>query len=326
MRRAASIFDRVVVAIAANPNKAPMFSLEQRVDMARRVLADVHNVEVRGYVGLTVDFARQNGLSVIVRGLRAVSDFEFEFQLANMSRHLSPEIESVFMTPQEQYTFISSTLVREIAVLGGNVSEFVHPLVEVELKRHRKLEGRQARKPARGVAPRRGSLFAALWLAALDRRLRRLLTRTRRRPLPAHSHPMMPRPRAAARSAGRRRTRARSRAPIRSRAKRGRKCSRAAAMRSMPPSRCPPRSPWSSPRARASAAADSIFCIGQSDGLETMVDAREKAPGAASRDMYLDAQGNPDRARIDRPAPRPRPFPASPRPSSISRATTASCP
>jgi pantetheine-phosphate adenylyltransferase len=102
------------------------------------VLADVHNVEVRGYVGLTVDFARQNGLSVIVRGLRAVSDFEFEFQLANMSRHLSPEIESVFMTPQEQYTFISSTLVREIAVLGGNVSEFVHPLVEIELKRHRK--------------------------------------------------------------------------------------------------------------------------------------------------------------------------------------------
>ena len=116
VRRAASIFDRLVVAIAANPNKAPMFSLEQRVDMARRVLADVHNVEVKGYVGLTVDFARQNGLAVIVRGLRAVSDFEFEFQLANMSRHLSPEIESVFMTPQEQYTFISSTLVREIAV------------------------------------------------------------------------------------------------------------------------------------------------------------------------------------------------------------------
>ena len=139
VRRAASIFDRLVVAIAANPSKAPMFSLEQRVDMARRVLADVHNVEVKGYVGLTVDFARQNGLAVIVRGLRAVSDFEFEFQLANMSRHLTPEIESVFMTPQEQYTFISSTLVREIAVLGGNVSEFVHPIVEVELKRHRKL-------------------------------------------------------------------------------------------------------------------------------------------------------------------------------------------
>ena len=90
VRRAASIFERVVVAIAANPNKAPMFSLEQRVEMARRVLADVPNVEVMGYGGLTVDFAKANGLSVIVRGLRAVSDFEFEFQLANMSRHLSP--------------------------------------------------------------------------------------------------------------------------------------------------------------------------------------------------------------------------------------------
>jgi pantetheine-phosphate adenylyltransferase len=137
VRRAASIFERVVVAIAANPNKAPMFSLDQRVDMARRVLIDVPRVEVMGYGGLTVDFAKQNGLSVIVRGLRAISDFEFEFQLANMSRHLSPEIESVFMTPQEQYTFISSTLVREIAVMGGNVSEFVHPLVEAELKKHR---------------------------------------------------------------------------------------------------------------------------------------------------------------------------------------------
>ena len=139
VRRAASIFDRVVVAIAANPNKAPMFTLEQRVDMSRRVLADVQNVEVRGFAGLTTDFALENGLSVIVRGLRAVSDFEFEFQLANMNRHLTSEVESVFMTPQEQYTFISSTLVREIAVLGGNVSEFVHPLVEIELKRHRKL-------------------------------------------------------------------------------------------------------------------------------------------------------------------------------------------
>jgi len=139
VRRAASIFDRVMVAIASNPNKAPMFTLEQRVDMARRVLADVPNVEVIGYSGLTVDCAREHGLTVVIRGLRAVSDFEFEFQLANMTRHLSPDIESVFMTPQEQYTFISSTLVREIAVLGGNVSEFVHPLVEVELKRKRRV-------------------------------------------------------------------------------------------------------------------------------------------------------------------------------------------
>src|ERR1700719_681841 len=138
VRRAASIFDRLVVAIAANPNKAPMFTLEQRVDMARRVLADVPNVEVMGYVGLTVDFARQNGLSVIVRGLRAVSDFEFEFQLANMSRHLAREIETVFLTPKEQFTFISSTLVREIAVLGGDVHEFVDPIVVAELKKHRR--------------------------------------------------------------------------------------------------------------------------------------------------------------------------------------------
>ncbi len=138
VRRAACIFDRVVVAIAANPNKAPMFTLEERVDMARRVLADVENVDVMGYGGLTVDFARQHGLPVILRGLRAISDFEFEFQLANMSRHLSPDIESVFMTPQEQYTFISSTLVREIGVLGGNISEFVHPIVEAELKRRRR--------------------------------------------------------------------------------------------------------------------------------------------------------------------------------------------
>jgi pantetheine-phosphate adenylyltransferase len=137
--RAASIFDRVVVAIAANPNKAPMFALETRIDMARRVLHDLPNVEVVGYSDLTIEFARKNNLSVIMRGLRAVSDFEFEFQLANMNRHLNPEIETVFMTPKEQFTFISSTLVREIAVLGGNVGEFVDPIVEVELKKqHRK--------------------------------------------------------------------------------------------------------------------------------------------------------------------------------------------
>lgn len=138
VRRAASIFEHLIVAIAANPNKAPMFSLEKRVDLARRVLDDLPNVEVMGYDGLTVDFARQQNHPIIVRGLRAVSDFEFEFQLANMNRHLTPEIETVFMTPQEQFTFISSTLVREIAVLGGNVKEFVHPLVAEELHRQRR--------------------------------------------------------------------------------------------------------------------------------------------------------------------------------------------
>ncbi len=99
------------------------------------MLADLPNVEVMGYSGLTVEFARRNDLAVVVRGLRAVSDFEFEFQLANMSRHLSRDIETVFMTPQEQFTFISSTLVREIAVLGGDVSEFVHPIVAAELRK-----------------------------------------------------------------------------------------------------------------------------------------------------------------------------------------------
>jgi pantetheine-phosphate adenylyltransferase len=135
VRRAAGMFDRVIVAIAANPNKAPLFSLDQRVDLARRVLADLPNVEVMGYSGLTVDFARKHDLSVVVRGLRAVSDFEFEFQLANMSRHLAREIETVFLTPQEQFTFISSSLIREIAVLGGETKEFVHPIVDAELKK-----------------------------------------------------------------------------------------------------------------------------------------------------------------------------------------------
>lgn len=129
VRRACRIFDRVVVAIAANPNKAPLFTLEQRVEIARRVLADVPNVEVMGYSGLTVEFARQHGLNVIVRGLRAVSDFEFEFQLATMSRHLNGEVETVFLTPSEQFSFVSSTLIREIASLGGNVREFVDPIV-----------------------------------------------------------------------------------------------------------------------------------------------------------------------------------------------------
>lgn len=138
VRRAASIFDHVIVAIAANPNKTPMFSLDKRVELARRVLQDVSNVEVQGYSGLTVDFARQHHGAVIVRGLRAVSDFEFEFQLANMSRHLDRGIETVFLTPQEPFSFISSTLVREIAVLGGDVSAFVDPIVEAALKKHRR--------------------------------------------------------------------------------------------------------------------------------------------------------------------------------------------
>jgi pantetheine-phosphate adenylyltransferase len=135
VRRAAGIFDRVVVAIAANPNKAPMFSNEERVELARDVLADLPNVQVVGYTGLTVEFAKREKIAVIVRGLRAVSDFEFEFQLANMGRHIAPGVETIFLTPKEHFTFISSTLVREIATLGGDVSQFVHPLVEAAFRR-----------------------------------------------------------------------------------------------------------------------------------------------------------------------------------------------
>lgn len=134
VRRAAGIFSSVTVAVAANPGKAPLFSLEQRVDMARQVLADIPGVQVTGYTGLTVDFAVQLGTRVVVRGLRAVADFEFEFQLATMSRHLSNQVDYVFLTPTEQYNFISSTLIREIASFGGDVSEFVHPMVAAALK------------------------------------------------------------------------------------------------------------------------------------------------------------------------------------------------
>lgn len=134
VRRAADIFSSVTVAIAANPGKAPLFSLEQRVELAQTVLADVPNVKVTGYTGLTVDFALQIGTRVVVRGLRAVADFEFEFQLATMSRHLSDKVDYVFLTPTEQYNFISSTLIREIASFGGDVSKFVHPAVVAALQ------------------------------------------------------------------------------------------------------------------------------------------------------------------------------------------------
>lgn len=134
VERAAKIFDRVVVAIAENPgSKAPMFSIDERVALAREALKDNDNIEVRRYGGLTVDFAKEYDLSVIVRGLRAVADFEYEFQLATMNRHLTEEVETVFLTPTDRYTFISSTLVREIAMLGGDVTEFVSPSVKQAL-------------------------------------------------------------------------------------------------------------------------------------------------------------------------------------------------
>lgn len=132
-QRACQLFDKVIIGIASNPKKQPLFTLEQRVEMAQQVLSDLPNIQVVGFEGLLVDFAHQQNAKVILRGLRAVSDFEYEFQLASMNRNLAPDVESVFLTPAEQHSFISSTLVREIATLGGDVSGFVHPLVSNNL-------------------------------------------------------------------------------------------------------------------------------------------------------------------------------------------------
>ena len=133
VRRAARIFGRIVVAVAASPKKAPVFSLEERIGMIREVLSDLPDCEVAGYDGLTVQVARDHNVNAIVRGLRAVSDFEFEFQLATMNRHLDDGVETLFLTPSEDDMFISSTLVREIASMGGDVSKFVHPVVNAAL-------------------------------------------------------------------------------------------------------------------------------------------------------------------------------------------------
>lgn len=129
VRRAAGVFDRVVVAVAASPGKQTMFDLDERIELAKAVLGSLGNVTVSGYQGLTVDYAKQHDLDVIIRGLRALSDFEHEFQLASMNRHLQADVETIFLTPTDEYTFISSTLVREVASLGGDVSNFVHPKV-----------------------------------------------------------------------------------------------------------------------------------------------------------------------------------------------------
>jgi pantetheine-phosphate adenylyltransferase len=123
--RAARVFSRVIIAIAESPHKKPLFSLEERIQLSRNQLAQLDNVEVVGFSNLLVEFVQQIGASVIVRGLRAVSDFEYEFQLASMNRHLAPAVETLFLTPDEDYSFISSSLVKEIARLNGDVSEFV---------------------------------------------------------------------------------------------------------------------------------------------------------------------------------------------------------
>ena len=135
VRRGASLFDKLILAIAESPSKKPRFSLVERVDMAREVLSDVKNVEIVGFNTLLMDFVHQQGAKVVVRGLRAVSDFEYEFQMAGMNRSVYPEVETVFLTPGEQYMFISATMVREIAILGGDVGKFVQPSVRERLIR-----------------------------------------------------------------------------------------------------------------------------------------------------------------------------------------------
>ena len=134
VRRASTLFDSLVLAIADSKAKRPFFTVDERIGMAKHVLRDVKNVEVLGFSGLLTDFVRQQKARVVLRGLRAVSDFEYEFQLAGMNRNLYPKMETIFLTPSEQHMFISATLVREIAALGGNVSKFVHPLVAKRLK------------------------------------------------------------------------------------------------------------------------------------------------------------------------------------------------
>lgn len=134
IERAARFYDRLVIAVADNRNKNSLFSIEERVALAKEVTAEMPNVEVIGFSGLLVDFVQEIEGHVLLRGLRAVSDFEYEFQLASMNRKLAPEVETMFMTPAEQYAFISSSLVREISALGGDVSEFVHPEVGEALK------------------------------------------------------------------------------------------------------------------------------------------------------------------------------------------------
>jgi pantetheine-phosphate adenylyltransferase len=133
IHRACHIFDKVIVAIAANPKKAPLFSLQERIELAHGALTGLDNVEVSGFDSLTADFAREHGARVILRGLRAVSDFEYEFQLAGMNRRLAPDVETMFLTPAETYTFLSSSLVKEVAGLGGDVSEFVDSKVMAAL-------------------------------------------------------------------------------------------------------------------------------------------------------------------------------------------------
>lgn len=138
IERASRMFAQVTVGVASNPSKKPLFTLEERVTLAQQVTQHLGNVVVIGFTGLLVDFAKKNNSTILIRGLRAVSDFEYEFQLANMNRRLYPELESVFLTPAEENSFISSTLVKEVALHKGDVASFCHPLVQKALQEKQK--------------------------------------------------------------------------------------------------------------------------------------------------------------------------------------------
>ncbi|RMF19887.1 MAG: pantetheine-phosphate adenylyltransferase [Gammaproteobacteria bacterium] len=135
VERGARLFDEVIVAVAESPKKQPLFTLEERVSLAQTALSHLDNVRVMGFSGLLAEFVPSQGANIILRGLRAVSDFEYEFQLADMNRKLAPDVESLFLTPANHLSYISSTLIREIAALNGDVSEFVHPAVAEALRR-----------------------------------------------------------------------------------------------------------------------------------------------------------------------------------------------
>ena len=128
VKRASKLFDSVIIAIASSDSKKPMFSLEERIEIGNKIFTDDPKVEVVGFSGLLVNFAKDNDANILIRGLRVVADFEYEFQLANMNRAMSPDIESVFLTPKEEYSYISSSLVKEIATMGGDVTRFVDPV------------------------------------------------------------------------------------------------------------------------------------------------------------------------------------------------------
>ena len=134
IERASRVFPRVVIGVASNPGKSPMFTLEERIDLIRHSTSHLEGIEVDAFDGLLVDFAESKNVKVIVRGLRAFSDFEFEFQMALTNRRLKPELETVFLMPKQDYSYVSSSNVREVAQLGGDTSQFVPPAVQAALK------------------------------------------------------------------------------------------------------------------------------------------------------------------------------------------------